>query len=157
MVIIRLGNEVYKDSEGYRLLRFLNLLMYPHKDDFMESISDYIDFSGNEELWKEREHMFSLGRCILEEGREKGRKEGIQEGRKEGIQEGRKEGIQEGRKEGIQEGRREGIQALIMSNSELKIPKKQTLLALQRYFEVPEEQAERYYQEFAQEERQSKG
>lgn len=81
LVIIRLGNKVYngdKEGEGYRLLHFLNLLMYPHKNDFMESISDYIDFSGNEELWREKEHMFSLGQCILEEGREEGRKEGIQ-------------------------------------------------------------------------------
>ncbi|MCI9486016.1 MAG: hypothetical protein HFI64_03395 [Lachnospiraceae bacterium] len=46
--------------------------MYPHKDDFMESILDYIDFSRNEELWREKEHMFSLGQCILEEGEKKG-------------------------------------------------------------------------------------
>ncbi len=77
LVIIRLGNGVYngeKESEGYRLLHFLNLIMYPHREDFIESMSDYIDFSGNEELWREKENMFSLGQCILEEGREEGMK-----------------------------------------------------------------------------------
>lgn len=80
LVIIRLGDRVYngeKESEGYRLLHFLNLIMYPHREDFIESMSDYIDFSGNEELWREKENMFSLGQCILEEGREEGREEGM--------------------------------------------------------------------------------
>ena len=80
LVIIRLGNKVYngeKGSEGYRLLRFLNLLLYPHKDDFMESISEYIDFSDNEELWRKKKRMFSLGQCVFEDGKAEGREEGI--------------------------------------------------------------------------------
>ena len=56
LVVIKLGNEVYngdKEDEGYELLRFLNAILYPHKQNFMSVISDYIDFSENEELWKE--------------------------------------------------------------------------------------------------------
>ena len=39
-----------------------------------------------------------------------------------------------------------------MSNSELNVPREQMILALQRYFGLQEERAERYYQEFAQKE-----
>lgn len=38
----------------------------------MDTISEYIDFSGNEELWQEAEHMSGLGQSILEEGIEQG-------------------------------------------------------------------------------------
>lgn len=41
--------------------------MYPHQEDFMEVVSEYIDFSGNEELWKEVEKVRGLGQCIAEE------------------------------------------------------------------------------------------
>ena len=34
----------------------------------MDTISEYIDFSENRELWKEESHMFSLAQCIREEG-----------------------------------------------------------------------------------------
>lgn len=59
-------------NEGYGLLRFLNAIMYPHREDFMDTISEYIDFSGNEELWKEAKHMSGLGQSVLEEGIEQG-------------------------------------------------------------------------------------
>ena len=78
LVVIRLGDKVYNEKyrgngstegdEGHRLLRFLNAIMYPHSGEFMDTISEYIDFSENEELWKEGSHMFSLGQCIVEEG-----------------------------------------------------------------------------------------
>ncbi len=71
LIVIKLGNEVYngkKEEEGYDLLRFLNVLMYPHKDNFMDTVSEYIDFSNNEELWKESDCMTGLGQSILEEG-----------------------------------------------------------------------------------------
>lgn len=80
LVVIRLGDKVYNEKyrgngstegdEGHRLLRFLNAIMYPHSGEFMDTISEYIDFSENEELWKEGSHMFSLGQCIVEETRE---------------------------------------------------------------------------------------
>ena len=88
LVIIRLGDKVYnvswiiepslgfyyrgEESEGDRLLRFLNAIMYPHEEDFMDTVSEYIDFSANKELWKETGGMFSLGQCIWEDGRKAG-------------------------------------------------------------------------------------
>lgn len=71
LVVIRLGEKVYngeKGSEGYDLLRFLSAIMYPHKEDFMDTISEYIDFSGNEELWAEGKRMDGLGQSVFEEG-----------------------------------------------------------------------------------------
>ena len=56
LVVIKLGDEVYngnEEDEGYELFRFLNAIMYPHKKDFMSTVSEYIDYSDNEELWKE--------------------------------------------------------------------------------------------------------
>jgi hypothetical protein len=75
LILIRLGDVVYngkKEDEGYELLDFLNLIMYPHKDNFMEEMSKYIDFSNNEELWKEAKHMSGLGISVLEEGQSEG-------------------------------------------------------------------------------------
>lgn len=81
LIIIKLGDKEYKGKigdEGFELLHFLNLLMYPHKEDFIEKISDYIDFSDNEELWKEAPRMFSLSQYIYEDGLEEGKEQGIQ-------------------------------------------------------------------------------
>lgn len=81
LVIIKLGDKKYngkKGEEGFELLHFLNLLMYPHSEDFIEKMSDYIDFSDNEELWKEAPHMFSLSQCIYEEGFDDGKETGIE-------------------------------------------------------------------------------
>ena len=73
LVVIRLGERVYNGSEneeGYELFDFLNLIMYPHNKNFMEDMSKYIDFSKNEELWKEAENIRNYGfvfetkRCI---------------------------------------------------------------------------------------------
>lgn len=47
LVVIRLGSKEYsgeKGDEGYDLLHFLNAVMYPHREDFIETLSDYIDF-----------------------------------------------------------------------------------------------------------------
>lgn len=79
LVVIKLGDRVYNGSagdEGFEILRFLNTLMYPHREDFMDTMSEYIDFSDNEELWQEAENMEGLGQSILEEGRREGHKEG---------------------------------------------------------------------------------
>lgn len=75
LVVIKLGNKVYngkKEDEYYGLMRFLNTIMYPHKEDFMDIVSEYIDFSENRQLWKEIVDMGGLGQSILEEGIEKG-------------------------------------------------------------------------------------
>ena len=71
LIVIKLGNEVYngeEGDEGYELLRFLNVLMYPHKDNFMNTMKEYIDFSNNQELWREGDGMIGFGHTILEEG-----------------------------------------------------------------------------------------
>lgn len=60
LVIIKLGAREYngeKGDEGFDLLHFLNALMYPHREDFIDTISDYMDFSDNEELLKESPRM----------------------------------------------------------------------------------------------------
>lgn len=80
LVIIRLGDKAYhgkEDDEGFGLLRFLNAVMYPHQEGVMDTISEYIDFADNEELWREAECMEGLGASILEEGFEQGIEQGI--------------------------------------------------------------------------------
>lgn len=131
LVVIRLGDKVYngdEGSEGYRLLRFLNAIMYPHEENFMDTISEYIDFSANEELWKETKGMFSLGQCILEDGRK------------------------EGREEGREEGTETGIRALVMDNMEEHTPAERIIEKLQRHFNLSREKAQMYYEKFAKEE-----
>ena len=81
LVIIRLGKKEYngeKKDEGYDLLRFLNTIMYPHRDDFMEVVSDYIDFSQNSELSEEVKKVMGIGQIMLETGIEQGIEQGIE-------------------------------------------------------------------------------
>lgn len=71
LVVIKLGHKVYngrKGEDGYSLLRFLNAILYPHRNDFMETITEYVDLSENEDLRKEAEQVNGLGLSILEEG-----------------------------------------------------------------------------------------
>ena len=80
-MIIRLGDEAFRgigDKAKNDMMEFLHAIMYPHKEDFLETIKKHISFSDNEELWKEVEHMSGLGESILEEGRKEGRKEGME-------------------------------------------------------------------------------
>ena len=68
LVVIKLGNEVYnggKEDDGYDLFRFLNAIMYPHKEDFMPTVTEYIDYSQNAELWREVKQMSSLEQVVL--------------------------------------------------------------------------------------------
>ena len=136
LVVIKLGNTVYngdEEDEEYELLRFLNTIMYPHKDDFMDTVSEYIDFSDNEALHKEVIHVSTIEQIKYEGMRE----------------EGREEGRTEGREEGREEGRTEGIQALILDNLEEKIAKERIFVKLQKYFDLTEEKAKQYYERFA--------
>ena len=126
LVIIKLGDKMYngaKGDEGFELLHFLNTIMYPHREDFIEELSDYIDFSENEELWKEEPRMFSLSQCIYEDGLEEGREEGIEK----------------------------GIAALVWDHIEEHISKEKSIKKLQRLFALSKEEAERYYERFANE------
>jgi hypothetical protein len=83
LVLIRLGDKVYnrdEGDEGHDLFDFLNLIMYPHDENFMEDMRKYIDFSNNPELWKEAGSMRGLGQCVYDDGRADGRLEGRLEG-----------------------------------------------------------------------------
>ncbi len=88
LVVIRLGKKEYngeKKDEGYDLLRFLNTIMYPHRDDFMEVVSDYIDFSQNSELREEVKKVMGIGQIMLETGIEQGIEVFILDNEEEGI------------------------------------------------------------------------
>lgn len=88
LVMIRLGDEVYnevKDNPGNDVLRFLHAIMYPHKAEFLDTVKEYIDFSQNQELWKEVDRMCGLGESILLEGESRGIKIGESRGETNGV------------------------------------------------------------------------
>lgn len=68
--------------------------------------------------------MFSLGQCILEDGK----------------------------KEGMEKGMEKGMRALIMDNLEEHIPVERIIEKLQRHFNLSRESAQMYYEKFTQEE-----
>lgn len=73
LVIIRLGRaEPDEDCEGCDLIQFLRLLFLPQKDDILQPLSRYIDFSKNEELRKEVDRLDKLGMGYFELGIERG-------------------------------------------------------------------------------------
>lgn len=81
LVVIKLGNKVYngdKEDEDYDLLHFLNTIMYPHEGNFLDKVSEYIDFSSNAELWKEVTQVSGLGESVFQDGIEEGLEKGIQ-------------------------------------------------------------------------------
>lgn len=124
LVIIKLGDEEYygaERNEEFDLFRFLNTIMYPHREDFMDTISDYFDFSENEELWMEEPHMFSLSQCIYEDG------------------------LGKGIEKGIEKGMEQGIEALIRNNIMEGIPKERTIANMRKFFGLTEEKAEEYF------------
>ena len=51
----------------------------------MEIMSEYIDFSANEELWKEEEQVDGLGQSIFKEGFEQGFKQGFEQEVEKGV------------------------------------------------------------------------
>ncbi len=91
LVIIRLGDKDYKgleDADKNNVLRFLHTIMYPHKEEFMDTVKEYIDFSKNERLWKEVGSMTGLGMSIAQEKFAEGVSQGITQGVFKGISEG---------------------------------------------------------------------
>ncbi|MEZ3444520.1 MAG: hypothetical protein K1W30_05175 [Lachnospiraceae bacterium] len=104
LVIIRLGDEVYQESKenpGKDVLEFLHAVMYPHKKEFLDTVKKYIDFSQNQELWKEVDRMCGLGESILLEGESRGIKIGESRGIKIGESRGIKSGIKIGETNGV--------------------------------------------------------
>ena len=147
LVVIKLGNTVYngdKEDEGYELLRFLNTIMYPHKDNFMSTVSEYIDFSDNDALRKEVIHVSTIEQIKYEGMRE----ELTEELTKEITEELTKEITEELTKEITEELTGRGVKALILDNLENEIPKERILVKLQKYFNLTEEKAKWYYERF---------
>jgi len=152
LVVIKLGNEVYngdKEDEGYDLLRFLNAIMYPHKEDFMDTVSEYIDYSEAEGLWKEVRDMVNWKELIYEgvtdEVTRKVTKELTEKVTKEVTERTKKE-ITERVTEAVRE---EGIRAMILENLEEQVPRERILLKLQKHFNLTEEKSMQYYEKFA--------
>ena len=128
LVVIKLGSKVYngkKEDEGYDLLRFLNAIMYPHRDDFMDTMSEYIDFSENEELWKEEKYMDGLGESIYMEG------------------------WADAWPKAKEEAKEETIQSLVQDYIEDDLPMNRILEKLQKIFGLTKEMSEQYYQKYA--------
>ncbi len=126
LVVIKLGNIVYngeKGEENYDLLHFLNTVMYPHKADFIKTVSEYIDFSETEELWKEASEVTGLGQCVYNDGKMEGR----------------------------EEGREEGIRVLVLDGIAEHVSRECIIGKLQKYFKLTQEKAEHYYDAFASE------
>jgi hypothetical protein len=83
LVIIRLGDREYNGKESdefYDLFKFLNLIMYPHKENFIEDMREFIDFSDNEDLKKEADDMSGLGQCVFTDGEKIGEANGEAKG-----------------------------------------------------------------------------
>ena len=99
-----------EEKEVNGMMEFLHAIMYPHTEEFLAKIKKYIDFSENEELWKEVDSVTGLGMSIGRECYEKGHSAGLEEGRRSGLEEGRKSGLEEGRRSGLEEGRRSGLE-----------------------------------------------
>ncbi len=81
LAIIKLGKKEYngnKANEGYDLLRFLNTIMYLHNDRFMDVVSEYIDFSENEELKQEVKKVMGIGQITFDSGIQTGIRTGIE-------------------------------------------------------------------------------
>lgn len=128
LVIIRFGDKVFhqiEDKEKNDMMEFLHAVMYPHKDNFLETIKKHINFSDNEELWKEVDYMSGLGMSIREECLEEGRIEGRIEGREEGRAE-----------------------EIIESGYDFGLSEQDILARLQKKLQITLEQAERYMKVF---------
>ena len=72
-----------EEDENYQLLRFLNTIMYPHKDDFMDTVSEYIDYTDNDALRKEVTHVSTIEEIKYEGMRDELREELTEELTKE--------------------------------------------------------------------------
>ena len=158
LIVIKLGDKVYngdKKEEGYDLLRFLNLIMYPHDNDFIANVSEYIDYSDNEELWKEVTDVGTIEQIkyqgMMEELTEKLTEELTEEITEKLTEEITKDVTEEITKDITEQVTKEGIRILIQSNREDGISEERTIVKLQRHFNITKEKATQYYREFTEE------
>ena len=166
-----------EEDEGYELFRFLNAIMYPHKEDFMSTISEYIDYSDSEELWKEVTDLSTIEQIryegmvekltkeltekltkkvteevtdkVTEEVTEKVTEEVTDKVTKEITEKVTKEITEKVTEEITGKVREEGIQAVILDNLEEQIPREQILMKLQKHFNLTEEKSQKYYEKYA--------
>ena len=169
LVVIKLGDEVYngdKEDDGYDLFRFLNAIMYPHKEDFMSTVTEYIDYSENAELWKEVTQMSSLEQVVHAGVRDDALKSVQKEvearinAAKAEVETAKAEAESakaetesakaeaESAKAEAESAKEKGIQALILDNLDEQIPRERILTKLQRHFNLTGEQAESYYEKY---------
>ncbi|MEZ3485016.1 MAG: Rpn family recombination-promoting nuclease/putative transposase [Lachnospiraceae bacterium] len=177
LVVIKLGDEVYngaKEDDEYNLFRFLNAIMYPHKEDFMSTVTEYIDYSENAELWKEVTQMSSLEQVVHAGVRDDALKsvqkevEAIKKAAQEEI-EAAKADVEaakteaeaakteaeaakteaEAAKTEAEAAKEKGIQALILDNLDEQIPRERILIKLQTHFSLTKEQASLSYEKYA--------
>ena len=124
--------------------------MYPHKNSFMATVSEYIDYSDNETLWKGVTDVSTIEEIkyagMREELREKLRKELTEKIRGELTEKIRRE-LTAKIMEGVRE---EGIQTMIQDNLEGQIPKERIIIKLQKRFDLTKEKSEEYYEKFSQ-------
>ena len=139
--------------------------MYPHKNSFMATVSEYIDYSDNETLWKGVTDVSTIEEIkyagMREELREKLRKELTEKIKRELTEKIRRELTEKIRgeltekirgelTEKIMEGvREEGMQTMIQDNLEEQIPKERIIIKLQKRFDFTKEKAEEYYKKYA--------
>ena len=156
LVVIKLGDEVYngaKEDDEYNLFRFLNAIMYPHKEDFMSTVTEYIDYSENAELWKEVTQMSSLEQVVHAGVRDDALKsvqkevEAIKKAAQEEI-EAAKADVEAAKTE-AEAAKEKGIQALILDNLDEQIPRERILIKLQTHFSLTKEQASLSYEKYA--------
>ncbi len=140
--------------------------MYPHKNSFMATVSEYIDYSDNETLWKGVTDVSTIEEIkyagMREELREKLRKELTEKIKRELTEKIRRELTEKIRgeltekirgelTEKIMEGvREEGMQTMIQDNLEEQIPKERIIIKLQKRFDLTKEKSEEYYEKFSQ-------
>ena len=116
----------------------------------MATVSEYIDHSDNETLWKGGTDVSTIEEIkyagMREELREKLRKELTEKIRGELTEKIRRE-LTEKIMEGVRE---EGIQTMIQDNLEGQIPKERIIIKLQKRFDLTKEKSEEYYEKFSQ-------
>ena len=95
----------------------------------MATVSEYIDYSDNETLWKGVTDV-----STIEEIKYAGMREELTKELTEKIMEGVRE---------------ESIQTTIQDNLEGQIPKKRIIIKLQKRFDLTKENAEEYYKKYA--------
>ena len=118
----------------------------------MSTVTEYIDYSENAELWKEVTQMSSLEQVVHAGVRDDALKSVQKEvearinAAKAEVETAKAEA--ESAKAEAESAKEKGIQALILDNLDEQIPRERILTKLQRHFNLTGEQAESYYEKY---------